>query len=97
MDETADLLSDPSLSPQSGSNDITDASSKKLSVPDESAGIDYFTGSAKFVILLTAFVDTLGFSIPNPILPFFYDKLPGFSETDGTWCMLICVFAYSHL
>ena len=45
---------------------------------------------AKLVILITAFVDILGFSLPNPIMPYYYSRVPGFSHhNEGLWFGLI--------
>lgn len=38
-----------------------------------------FRGAPKLVLILTAFVDILGFSIPNPLMPYYFSTLPGFS------------------
>lgn len=35
--------------------------------------------TAKATVLITSFVDILGFSLPNPVLPYYYSTLDGFS------------------
>jgi MFS family permease len=41
------------------------------------------TQSAKYVLLFTSFVDILGFSLPNPLMPYYFSHLEGFSKENS--------------
>ncbi len=43
------------------------------------SAVGRFHGAPKLVLILTAFVDILGFSIPNPLMPYYFSTLPGFT------------------
>lgn len=47
------------------------------------------SGWARLVVLATAFVDILGFSMPNPIMPFYYTSLQVGSGHEGVFLGLI--------
>ncbi len=52
--------------------------------------IGRLTKSAKVVLLATAFVDILGFSMPNPLMPYYFSQIPGFTpENQGLYFGLI--------
>jgi DHA1 family tetracycline resistance protein-like MFS transporter len=87
MAEQGDSLVDVDLAPsavepEKDSAPLLDASAQAV----ESA----FTRSAKVVLLLTAFVDILGFSMPNPIMPYYFSQIPGFTpQNQGLYFGLI--------
>ncbi len=61
-----------------------------LSPPQPPPPVSSFTRSAKVVLLLTAFVDILGFSMPNPIMPYYFSQIPGFTpQNQGMYFGLI--------
>lgn len=40
-----------------------------------------FAGPVKLVVLATAFVDIMGFSIPNPLMPYYFSTFPDFKDS----------------
>lgn len=54
-----------------------------------------FTKSAKLVVLLTSFVDILGFSLPNPLLPYYFSHLDGFSPENSGLVYGLIMSAFS--
>ncbi len=69
--------------------ELQDAGSfTELKQTEESGG--RLTQSAKYVLLFTSFVDILGFSLPNPLMPYYFSHLQGFStENSGVFYGLI--------
>lgn len=61
--------------------------------PEPPAGL--YRGAAKAVILMTSFVDILGFALPNPILPFYYSTLPGYTPQNAGLIFGLIMTAFS--
>ena len=82
MDEEALLDADP-LKEEHGSD------SDEERDEDGTSGPSRLTPLAKAVLLTTAFVDIIGFSMPNPLMPYYYTHIVSEHGHDGLFLGLI--------